>query len=319
MLQKPPMDQKDNRTQIQNHILGIAGTLLVHGLLIFLFYIIVFHTPIPPWPEEGGGGGGNGLEINLGTSDQGMGTNQYADISMPSFENKKVAEPVTPAAEQEPKQIKTQDEEVLTQDNEESVAVPSKTEKTKKKTEKSTPVVKQPVQPAALVKPVVNQNALYKKKSSNDGTTGKPGNQGREDGKTGSGNYGGTGTGKGTGDGSGTGSGSGSGSGSGIGSGTGGGVGSGISYNLRGRTARSFGKPFYNSPEQGKIVVSIKVNKQGKVIYAAAGAKGTDISEIGLRQQAESAALKTVFAPDNNDNTPDEQIGTITYNFRKVK
>lgn len=310
------MDQKDNRKQIQNHILGIAGTLLFHGLLIFLFYVIVFHTPIPPWPEEGGGGGGNGLEINLGTSDQGMGTNQYADISMPSFENRKVSQPVTPPAEQEVKQAKTQDEEVLTQDNEESTSVPSKTEKTKKKTENTT-AVKQPTQPAAPVQPVVNQNALYKKKSNNDGTTGKPGNQGREDGKTGSGNYGGTGTGKGTGDGSGTGSGSGSGSGSGIGSGTGGGTGSGISFDLGGRTVRSLQKPFYNSPEQGKIVVSIKVNKQGKVTYAAAGAKGTTISEIGLRQQAENAALKTVFAADAN--APDEQTGTITYNFRKVK
>jgi outer membrane biosynthesis protein TonB len=311
------MDQKDNRKQIQNHILGIAGTLLFHGVLIFLFYMIVFHTPIPPWPEEGGGGGGNGLEINLGTSNEGMGADQFADISMPSFENRKVSEPVTPPSEQDVKMAKTQDEEVLTQDNEESVAVPSKTENTKKKTEKTTTVVKQPVKPAAPVQPVVNQNALYKKKSNNDGTTGKPGNQGREDGKTGSGNYGGTGTGKGTGDGSGTGSGSGSGSGSGIGSGTGGGVGSGISADLGGRPARSFGKPFYNSPEQGKIVVSIKVNKQGKVTYAAAGAKGTTISEIGLRQQAENAARKTVFAPD--DNAPDEQRGTITYNFRKVK
>jgi outer membrane biosynthesis protein TonB len=311
------MDQKDKRTHVQNHILGIAGTLLFHGLLIFLFFVIMFHTPIPPWPEDGGGGGGNGLEINLGTSDQGMGTNQYADISMPSFENRKVSEPVTPPAEQEVKQAKSEDEDVLTQDNEESAAVSSKTEKTKKKTEKATAVVKQVVKPAAPVQPVVNPNALYKKKSNNDGTTGKPGNQGREDGKTGSGNYGGTGTGKGTGDGSGTGSGSGSGSGSGTGSGTGGGAGSGISFDLGGRTARSFGKPFYNSPEQGKIVVSIKVNKQGKVTYAAAGAKGTDISEISLRQQAESAALKTVFVPDAN--APDEQRGTITYNFRKVK
>ncbi len=311
------MDQKDNRKQIQNHIFGIAGTLLFHGLLIFLFYVIIFHTPIPPWPEEGGGGGGNGLEINLGTSNDGMGADQFAEISMPSFENRKVSEPVTPPAEQVVKEVKTQDEEVLTQDNEESVAVPSKTEKTKKKTEKTTPVVKQTVKPVVPVQPVVNPNALYKKKSNNDGTTGKAGNQGREDGKKGSGNYGGTGTGKGTGDGSGTGSGSGSGSGSGIGSGTGGGVGSGISFDLGGRTARSFGKPFYNSPEQGKIVVTIKVNKQGKVTFAEAGARGTSITEIGLRQQAEIAARKTVFAPD--DNAAEEQKGTITYVFKKVK
>jgi len=311
------MDQKDNRNQIQNHILGIAGTLLFHGLLIFLFFVIVFHTPIPPWPEEGGGGGGSGLEINLGTSSDGMGENQYADISVPSFENRKISEPVIPPVEQEVKSTNTQDEDVLTQDNEESVSVPSITESAKKKTEKST-TVKQTAQPVVPVQPVVNQNALYKKtKNTNDGTTGKSGNQGREDGKAGSGNYGGTGTGTGTGDGSGTGSGTGSGSGSGTGSGTGGGTGSGISFDLGGRQARSLQKPFYNSPEQGKIVVSIKVNKQGKVTYAAAGAKGTTISEIGLRQQAEAAARKTVFAADNN--APEEQKGTITYVFKKVR
>ncbi|MFA5972201.1 MAG: hypothetical protein WC780_07615 [Lentimicrobiaceae bacterium] len=311
------MDQTDRNKQIQNHILGIAGTLLFHGLLIFLFIFIIFHTPIPPWPEEGGGGGGNGLEINLGTSNEGMGTNQFADISVPSFENKKVPEPVVPPVQQAVKSTNAPAEDILTQENEESVSVPSKPAKTKKKPEKDNAVKQPPVQEVVVKQPVVNPNALYKKKSNNDGTTGKPGNQGREDGKTGSGNYGGTGTGKGTGDGSGTGSGSGSGSGSGIGSGTGGGTGSGISFDLGGRTARSLQKPFYNSPEQGKIVVSIKVNKQGKVTYAAAGAKGTDISEIGLRQQAESAALKTVFTIDNN--APDEQRGTITYIFKKVR
>ncbi len=310
------MEQTDNN-RVRNHILGIAGTLLFHGLLLFLFFVIVFHTPIPPWPDEGGGGGGNGLEINLGTSNDGMGDNQFADISVPDFENRKVTEAIIPPVQPEIKAPNTQADDILTQENEESVAVPSKPDNTKKKTEKNT-AVKQPVQQEVVKQPVVNPNALYKKKkTANDGTTGKPGNQGREDGTNNSGNYGGTGTGKGTGNGSGDGSGSGSGSGSGNGSGTGGGNGNGISYDLGTRSARILGRPFYNSPEQGKIVVSIKVNKQGKVTYASAGAKGTTISEIGLRQQAESAALKTVFTPDAN--APDEQRGTITYVFKKVR
>jgi TonB family protein len=86
---------------------------------------------------------------------------------------------------------------------------------------------------------------------------------------------------------------------------------------LGNRTARSFQKPIYNSDDQGIIVVSIKVNKQGRVTDARAGAKGTTISEIGLRQQAEAAARNTVFTPDAN--APDEQRGTITYRFKKVK
>ncbi|MFN8134902.1 MAG: hypothetical protein U0Z17_06655 [Bacteroidales bacterium] len=67
--------------------------MLFHGLLVVLFpYPQAIATPIPPWPEEGGGGGGSGLEINLGTSDQGMNDSQFADVSMPSFENKRTVE-----------------------------------------------------------------------------------------------------------------------------------------------------------------------------------------------------------------------------------
>jgi hypothetical protein len=308
------MEQTDKKKRLQNQLLGIAGTLLFHGLLIFLFIVIIFHTPIPPWPEEGGGGGGNGLEINLGNSDDGMGENQYAQVSIPDFANRKVAEPVIQPEQSDVKTPKSQADDILTQENDESVTVPSKPDNSKKKSETNTAVK----QPEVVKQPVVNQNALYKKnKNTSDGNTGKPGNQGREDGKAGAGNYKGTGTGTGTGDGSGNGSGSGSGNGSGNGSGSGSGNGSGISYDLGTRQARSLQKPFYNSPEQGKIVVSIKVNKQGKVTYASAGAKGTTISEVGLRQQAESAALKTVFAADAD--APDEQRGTITYNFRKVR
>ena len=93
--------------------------------------------------------------------------------------------------------------------------------------------------------------------------------------------------------------------------------GSGISYDLGGRGARSLPKPTYNSPEQGKIVVSIIVNRQGQVTSASAGAKGTTISEINLRQQAENTARKTVFEP--NADAPEEQRGTITYVFVKQR
>jgi protein TonB len=90
-----------------------------------------------------------------------------------------------------------------------------------------------------------------------------------------------------------------------------------ISYDLGGRGARILPKPTFNSSEEGKIVVSVKVNIEGKVTYASAGAKGTTISEINLLQQAESAARKTIFAPD--PDAPDEQRGTITYKFIKQK
>ena len=65
--------------------------------------------------------------------------------------------------------------------------------------------------------------------------------------------------------------------------------------------------------EQGKVVVTIWVNKQGKVIRALEGAQGTTISDFKLHALARDAALKAVFTPD--PNAPETQKGTITYNF----
>lgn len=93
--------------------------------------------------------------------------------------------------------------------------------------------------------------------------------------------------------------------------------GNGISYDLGGRGTRILLKPSFNSSEDGKIVVSVKVNNEGKVTSATAGAKGTTITEPNLRKQAENAALITLFARDAN--APDQQRGTITYIIVKQK
>ena len=55
--------------------LGFLSTLLLIGSLVVILLLIILHTPIPPYPE-GGGGQGDGIELNLGFSDAGMGNNQ---------------------------------------------------------------------------------------------------------------------------------------------------------------------------------------------------------------------------------------------------
>jgi hypothetical protein len=95
------------------------------------------------------------------------------------------------------------------------------------------------------------------------------------------------------------------------------GTGNIISYDLGGRGARILPKPTFNSSEEGKIVVSVKVNIEGKVISASAEAKGTTIAEPSLRKQAENAARNTLFARDTD--APEEQRGTITYVIVKQK
>lgn len=93
--------------------------------------------------------------------------------------------------------------------------------------------------------------------------------------------------------------------------------GNGISYDLGGRRARLLPKPLFNSSEDGKIVVSVKVNIEGKVISATAGAKGTTIAQSSLRKQAETAARNSLFTRETN--APEEQRGTITYEIVKQK
>jgi hypothetical protein len=89
----------------------------------------------------------------------------------------------------------------------------------------------------------------------------------------------------------------------------------GVSFDLEGRGSIFLQKPIFDPPVVGKIIVTIIVDREGKVIFASAGSKGTTIPDIKLRQQAENAARKSLFEPDKNG--PGEQHGTITYVFVK--
>lgn len=100
----------------------------------------------------------------------------------------------------------------------------------------------------------------------------------------------------------------------GSGSGAGGnGQGKGVSFNLGGRGAKELVPPSASNNTPGKIVVEIFVDKEGNVVRAKAGVKGTTISNSNLYRKCEQAARKCKFAAD--PNAPEEQRGTITYRF----
>lgn len=128
----------------------------------------------------------------------------------------------------------------------------------------------------------------------------------------------GQGGGNGAGTGSGTGSGTGTGTGTGTGDGNGSGVGSGDgpAFSLNGRSAKSIPKPKYNEDDQGKVVVTIWVDKNGNVTRAEPGAIGTTVSSAALWNEAKKAALQAKFSVDRN--APEIQKGTITYTFIKL-
>ncbi|MFN5771897.1 energy transducer TonB, partial [Flavobacterium sp.] len=121
-------------------------------------------------------------------------------------------------------------------------------------------------------------------------------------------------TGGGNGPGNGTGTGPGSGSGSGGGNGSGNGRGNGPGYELAGRRALNKPQPAYTCNEEGTVVVQITVDKNGNVIDAKPGARGTTNSASCLASQAKIAALQTKWtaSPDGAER----QVGKITYNFK---
>ncbi len=88
----------------------------------------------------------------------------------------------------------------------------------------------------------------------------------------------------------------------------------GIAYQLGGRTIAEIKKPNYDSQQQGKVVVIIRVDRNGKVISATPGAKGSTTTSAYLYSKAKEAALKTTF--EANTTAPEIQIGTIIYNFK---
>ena len=73
-------------------------------------------------------------------------------------------------------------------------------------------------------------------------------------------------------------------------------------------------KPNYDSQQQGKVVVTIRVNRKGKVISASPGAKGSTTTNSYLYRKAKEAALKTTF--EAKVSAPEIQIGTMIYNFK---
>jgi len=266
-----------------NKPLALVLTLAFHGIIVAFLFLIIFHTPIPPYPEVGGGGG---LQVNFGNSQDGMGDNlteQYLDVNTQDIS--KV-------------QNKTDDQNILTDQNGENVSIADHKKPDNKVQNKT--VIK-------INDPVVNPKALYKgSKSGNEGETGKPGNQGNPNGDPNVKNHygipGGTGNGNGGGDGDGNGPGKGPGN-------------SKQEYSIKGRTVVTSIPPRIdkNFKKEGKVVVTIKVDKSGNVIWAEPGARGTTTSDPTLFRCAKEASLKWKF--DSKNDAAEEQIGTITFNF----
>jgi len=186
--------------------------------------------------------------------------------------------PAIPQMAQPEQQQSKSEEDIVTQNDEEAPAI-EKPKNTKPKQEK----------PAEVPKPKVNDKALFKgsktqQAGGSEGITGQPGDQGKPNGLAGIKQYEGNG-----------------------------GQGDGTGYDLGGRGAKRLHRPSDDFSEEGTIVVDIWVNQDGKVVRAEVATKGTTLINSDMRKKAVQAALLSAFAPDAD--APDEQHGTITYNF----
>jgi len=87
----------------------------------------------------------------------------------------------------------------------------------------------------------------------------------------------------------------------------------GNDWSLNGRyLVGSLPQPAATFNQEGKVVVFITVNKEGRVVSARAG-QGTTISDEATRQLAVKAAMKAQF---NMVDHPNAVMGTITYYFK---
>ena len=228
---------------------GIIVTALFHIGIIILLLILGFSTSLPLPGEEG-------VEISLGTDDQGMGEVQPDKLIV----KKKETHP--------PPQQSFDDEHIVTQDTEPAPVI-KKTEGEKKEEVITEEAVKKEIEKEEQK---VNPAALYKGKSKddskqiNEGITGEEGDQGKPAGRKDSKNYQGHG-----------------------------GFGDGLSYSLSGREPKYLPKPSKKFKENGTVVVQITVDKYGKVTKAVAIDKGSNTTNTALRRMAEEAAKKSIF------------------------
>jgi outer membrane biosynthesis protein TonB len=279
---------------------GLAGTAIIHFSVLLLLAFVGFKAPNPADMDRG-------ILVNFGTDETGSGqiepspSSYYEEISIPNL-------PVPQA----PKK----DESLLTQnyDNESPLVkkvVPDNDRKKKERIEAArirraeieAENLKKAQEEAERKKIEQDQkrttdiisrtkNAFTNGKNSGttstgEGITGGQGNQGDPNGSVDS-KIRGKNTGTGT-------------------------SGNGISFDLEGRNYKTLPTPKYTYQVEGRVFVEINVDRNGNVVLAIPGTKGSTTLDDDLLAAAKEAALKSKFDP--KPNAPSVQKGTIIYNF----
>ena len=283
---------------------GIFATTLIHAALFAFLILVGFSVKPPPKTEEG-------ILVNFGTDETGLG---MIEPSPPAVQKETSPPPPSRAS------VKTEEDPLLTQNTEDAPEVKKvdpEAEKKKREKIEANKKIKEQLEAERILKKqeeierkrieaeqqrqsdIMNRtkNALANSKntgtsSTGEGIAGGPGNQGDPNGSI---NSKVRGTGSGQGD-SGTGTGD-----------------KGISYSLQGRGVQSLPQPKYDYQGGGKVVVEVSVDREGKVVQAIPGTKGSTTLDEYLLKVAKEAALGARFQV--KQDAPAIQKGSITYNF----
>ena len=262
-------------------------------LLLLLFFSLIglsyFDPPIS-----------YGMEVNFGTASQGQGNTQ------PKFLPKQVeqqkAQPKTESPEATPKVAAKQIPKVVMQ-KEASVPVAKKETKTalkaKVKESKTPPKeVQEEVKKVEPPKPTVSKSTKqvlsnllkapdkFGETRDGEGVDQSPGDKGKVEGNPYASSYYGT---------------------AGL-------TGKGSGFGLNGRSLQNQGSVTQECNQEGVVVVRIAVDKNGSVIAAEAGVKGTTNSHPCLLEPAKKTAFMHKWFSDSN--APSKQVGFVVVNFK---
>lgn len=264
-------------------------TALITTILLVLLFVV--GAPYMDPPEE------YGVAVNFGTTNFGKGNVQPKKPV--KSEPKKIEQPPQPeASKAEPTKSSEAKEEVLTQDNAEAIAI--KKQKEAEARAKAIADAKAKAEAERIAKEKREQDEKKKKLDALIGGVSK--SEGTERGSEGNDNRAGD---KGQLDGDpyapsyfgdpGTGSG-------------------GVGYGLNGRGRATYNKLKQDCNESGMVIVRIVVNKNGNVIEATPGVKGTTNTAKCLLDPAKKIALSHKWRADSK--APTKQIGFVKVNFK---
>ncbi len=272
-----------------NRLQGIIGTVVIHLIALLILFVVTIKATKPE--EE------SGVPVMLGNAELSQG--EADPYTLTEVDVLDELQPET--APEEPAIDQPSDQNLLTQDMEETVAMKpqeKKAEKPKQETKKQPAKTQQPVKTPEQI--AAEKRAAAEKAAAEEAAKKIAGAFGKG---TSMGNRGTGSSGKGI-QGSPTGN-------SNTGKSTGvGGIGS---WDLNGRSLQgSLPLPVYNVQDEGRVVVTIVVNPAGRVISTSIN-KRTNTVSTALRRAAEEAARKARFNVTDGVNN---QTGTITYYFK---